>query len=354
MLVMGRRWGPDAVWKNVYTNDLSIGIALDESSRLEGLLYVGTDDGLIQISENGGESWRRIERFPGVPELTYVSEVLASRHDANVVYAAFNNQWRGDFTPYVLKSTDRGGTWTSIRANLPDRNQVWTLAEDHVNPDLLFAGTEHGLYVTVNGGQSWSRMRGGLPTVPVRDIELQRRENDIVLGTFGRGIYILDDYTPLRALTPRLLEEEATLFAPRPAKLFHPTPYQRGGAGSELFTGQNPPYGAILTYNIGRALPRGAELVITVADAAGSVVREMTAPASVGLQRVVWNLRRNPPPAPTVARGGGPGGGQGRQVQGELVSAGPYTVQLNRRVSGALTAIGAPQRVDVVPLQTGA
>jgi photosystem II stability/assembly factor-like uncharacterized protein len=352
MLVMGRRWGADAVWKNVFTNDLSIGVALDESPLVEGLLYVGTDDGLIQVSENGGGSWRRIERFPGVPELTWVSEVLASRHDPNVVYAAFNNQWRGDFTPYLLKSTDRGRTWTSIRANLPDRNQVWTLAEDHVDPNLLFAGTEHGLYVTLNGGQSWTRLRGGLPTIPVRDIELQRRENDVVLGTFGRGIYILDDYAPLRALTSQALQDEATLFAPRAARLFHPTPYQRGGAISELFTGANPPYGAILTYRLGRALPRGAELVVTIADAAGTVVRELTAPAAPGVQRVVWDLRRNPPPAPADARRGGAGGRQG-QAQGELVSAGTYTVRLNRRVSGALTPIAAPQRLDVVSLQAG-
>ena len=356
MLVMGRRWGPDAVWKHVFTNDLSIGIALDESPRVEGLLYVGTDDGLIQVSEDAGASWRKIEQFPGVPVLTYVSEVLASRHDPNVVYASFNNQWRGDFTPYLLKSTDRGRNWTSIRANLPDRNQVWTLAEDHVNPNLLFAGTEHGVYVTTNGAQSWERMRGGLPTIAVRDIEIQRRENDVVLGTFGRGIYILDDYSPLRAFTPQVLQEEATLFAPRAAKLFNPTAYERGGAIAELFTGENPPFGALLTYNVGRAQAGSTELVITIADASGAVVREMNAPGTLGLQRVVWNLRRNPPPQP-AGRAGGPGGGGGggggQQAQGELVGAGNYTVRLNRRVGGALTPIGAPQQLQVVPLPTG-
>ena len=198
--VMGRHWGPDAVNRNLFTNELSVGTALDESPLREGLLYVGTDDGLIQVTENGGKSWRQIGSFPGVPEFTFVSKLLASRHDTNVVYAAFNNMLRGDFTPYLLRSADRGRTWTSIRGNLPDREQVWTLAEDHVNRNLLFAGTEHGAFVTLDGGRSWQPLRAGLPSVAVRDIAIQRRENDVVLGTFGRGIYIIDDYSPLRAL----------------------------------------------------------------------------------------------------------------------------------------------------------
>src|SRR5262245_41653195 len=254
--VMGRKWGPDAINKHLYTNDLSVGTALDESPLREGLLYVGTDDGLIQVSENAGKTWRSMGTFPGVPEFTFASKLLASRHDTAVVYAAFNNMLRGDFDPYLLKSTDRGRTWTSIRGNLPDRDQVWTLAEDHVNRNILFAGTERGAYVTLDGGQSWQPLRAGLPTVAVRDIQIQRRENDLVVATFGRGIYIIDDYSPLRALAARATPNaDGSLLSPRRTRLYAETPFQRAGVGNGLFTGQNPPYGAMLGYVLPSATP---------------------------------------------------------------------------------------------------
>ncbi len=368
LTIMGRVWPADAVWKNVFTNDISIGIALDESPLKQGLLYVGTDDGLIQVSEDGGGTWRRVDRFPGVPSGTWVSELLASRHDTNTVYASFNNQLRGDFSPYVLKSTDRGRTWTSIRANLPERNQVWTLAQDHGNANLVFAGTEHGVYATFDGGDAWQRLRGGLPTIPVRDIELQRRENDLVLGTFGRGIWILDDYTPLRALarqgdprtTTTALDIRHTLFAPRPARVYPELSYERGAIGNGLFMGENPPYGALLTYQLHSPLPAGTELVITIADSTGRVVREVSGGTAAGVHRAVWNLRANPaggrgagPDAGrggAGARGGGGGGGRGGAGGGVVVAPGYFTVRLNTRAGGTLTPIAQPQRLQVVPL----
>ena len=365
LTIMGRQWPADAVWKNVFTNDISIGIALDESPLQEGLLYTGSDDGLVHVSENGGTTWRRIDRFPGVPDGTWVSELLASRHDVNTVYAAFNNQFRGDFTPYLLKSTDRGRTWTSIRANLPDRDQVWTLAQDHVNSDVIFAGTEHGVSVTTDGGASWQRMRAGLPTIAVRDIEIQRRENDLVLGTFGRGIYILDDYTPLRSLTGAARQQEGVLFAPRPTRVFNAVSYERGATGNGLFIGENPDYGAFLTYHLRAAMPAGTEIVLTVADASGRVVREVTGPGAAGLHRVVWNLRTIAPEAAAGAgraagrgaggggaggRGAGRGGGRGGGTAGPLVTPGTFTVRLNKRVGETLTPLGEPQRLQVVPL----
>jgi photosystem II stability/assembly factor-like uncharacterized protein len=373
LTIMGRVWPADAVWKNVFTNDISIGIALDESPLKEGLLYAGTDDGLVQVSETGGTSWRRIDRFPGVPDGTAVSELLASRHDTNTVYAAFNNQLRGDFTSYLLASTDRGRTWRSIRANLPDRNQVWTLAQDHLNPNLIFAGTENGVYVTLDGGRAWQRMRGGLPTIPVRDIELQRRENDLVLATFGRGIWILDDYSPLRALATPTGVADVTLFAPRPTRVYPELSYERGAIGNGLFMGENPPYGALLTYRLGTALPAGTELVITITDAAGRTIREVTGPTSAGVHRTVWNLRANPPagrgaqpggaqPGGAQPGGAGAGGGAGGRAGGGgggggrgggggvLVEPGAFSVRLNTRSGGRLTPIGRAQPLQVVPL----
>jgi hypothetical protein len=379
--VMGRKWGRDAVNKHLYTNDLGVGTALDESPLRQGLLYVGTDDGLIQVSENAGRTWRALGTFPGVPEFTFVSKVLASQHDTNVVYAAFNNMLRGDFDPYVLKSADRGRTWTSIRGNLPGRDQVWTLAEDHVNRNILFAGTEHGAYVTLDGGQSWQRLRAGLPPVAVRDIQIQRRENDLVLATFGRGIFIMDDYSPLRSLAARQATiADGSLLSPRPARVYSETPFQRAGFGNGLYSGENPPFGALLSYTLTAATPPGTQTVLVIRNAAGKTINEVSGPGGAGLNRAIWNLRHAPDTTSTRAdsaqggrggRGGARGGaaaaadttggespapqrGGGRggpPPPGPLVTPGTYTVQLARRTGGALTPIGAPQRLQVIPLE---
>ncbi|HVF59665.1 MAG TPA: glycosyl hydrolase, partial [Thermoanaerobaculia bacterium] len=219
--IMGRVWGPDAVFKNSASSYFGNVVALAESPKVEGLLYAGTDDGLVQVSEDGGASWRKIERFPGVPEMTYVARLDAGKHDASTVYAAFDNHKMGDFKPYALKSTDRGKTWTSIAGDLPEKGTVYALAEDHVNRDLLFAGTEFGVFFTVDGGKKWIQLNGGMPTIAVRDIAIQQRENDLVLATFGRGFYILDDYTPLRHVrTEADLEKDAILYPVKKTWMF--------------------------------------------------------------------------------------------------------------------------------------
>src|SRR5207244_4992653 len=199
--VMGKLWGPDAVAKHQSTSFYGNCIALSESPKKEGLLYVGTDDGLVQVTEDGGERWRRSEKFPGVPDKTYVTRLLASQHSEGTVYLAFDNHKNGDFAPYLLRSTDAGRTWQSIKGDLPERGSVLAIAEDHVRPDLLFAGTEFGLFFTVDGGKKWVRLKGGLPTIAVKDLAIQRQVDDLAVGTFGRGIYILDDYSPLREAT---------------------------------------------------------------------------------------------------------------------------------------------------------
>jgi len=185
--IMGKLWVPaETVSWNQATTALSNIVTIDESPLLEGLLYVGTDDGLLQVSEDRGKSWRRVDSFPSVPEGTYVTDVFASPRNADLVFVALNNWQRGDFKPYLLKSADRGRTFISIAGDLPDRQDVFSVVQDHVNGDLLFAGTEFGLFFTVDGGQRWVRLRGGLPTIQVRDLAVQKRENDMVLGTFGR------------------------------------------------------------------------------------------------------------------------------------------------------------------------
>ena len=178
------------------------------------LLYTGSDDGVISVSDDGGANWRMIKTFPGVPEYTYVSDILPDKFNADVVYATFNNHKRDDFKPYVLKSTDKGKNWVSVSANLPQTGPVHTIEQDHINPGLLFLGTEFSFFVSFDGGASWTEFNKGLPTIAVRDIAIQERENDLVLATFGRGFYVLDDFTPLRNYRKDMIEKPG-LYLPR-------------------------------------------------------------------------------------------------------------------------------------------
>jgi photosystem II stability/assembly factor-like uncharacterized protein len=339
-------WSPGDIPRNTFTSPLSVIVALSESPVKEGLIYVGTDDGLVQVTEDGGGNWRKVEEFPGVPEGAYVSDVFASNHDDRTVYAAFNHYQYGDFKPYLLKSTDRGRTWESVAGNLPDRHPVWCVVEDHVNPQLLFAGTEFALFVTTDGGANWAKVSGA-PTVQFRDLEIQKREGDLVCATFGRGFFILDDYGPLRALTPAALRQEGGLLPVRKTRAFAELPFARAG---EEFAAPNPPPGALLTYYL-RDPVRGANARVTVriADAAGKVVREFNGPTSAGVHRVNWDLR---------AGGGGGGGGQGggfgpRGGGGPLVAPGKYTATLVKVVDTDPIPLGEPQTFEVVPLDAG-
>src|SRR5690348_17381553 len=206
--LMGKVWPIDAIQKNVSTALYGNISAVAESFRQEGLIYVGTDDGLVQITEDGGRNWRKVEKPAGVPEDAYVQRIAASQHDAGTVYVAYENHQNGDFKPYLIKSADKGKTWVSVSGNLPETGGVYAIAEDHVDKGLLFAGTEFGLYFTKIGGEKWTKLNVGLPTIMVRDLAIQRQTDDLVIGTFGRGIWILDDYSPLRVATPEMLTKE--------------------------------------------------------------------------------------------------------------------------------------------------
>ena len=337
--VMGRLWDEDAVQKHRFTTQLSVISALAESPVREGLLYVGTDDGLVHVSDNGGKDWRKIEKFPGIPAWTYVSDVCASQHDAKTLYVALNNYQQGDFAPYLLKSADRGKTWTSIAGNLPDRHVVWSIVEDHVNPKLLFAGTELGLFFTVDGGRRWVQLKAGAPTVPFRDLQLQRRENDLVVATFGRGLFVLDDYTALRHLTDDNLAEEARLMPPRSARAYHELRYEVAAFGN--YATPNPPYGAALTYYLRDGLPQNDrnKVILKITDCEGNAVAQVASPTVAGLHRVTWDLR-----------------GKTRQDEGEgrrgpvsLIRPGQYRVTLTKMVDGVETELGQPQTLRVIP-----
>ena len=250
--VMGKIQSPEAVAKNASTSQYGNIVALSESPVQEGLLYVGTDDGLIQVSVDDGKNWSKIEKISGVPEMTYVSSIYASNHDKNLVYATFENRKRADFKPYVFKSTDQGKTWTAIGTGLPKNLPVHSIVEDPVKPGLLFIGTEFGVYTSLNNGKKWYKFSGGLPTICVKDIDIQKRENDSVIATFGRGFYVLDDYSPLRKISADLYKKEASVFKIKDALQYIPSKplglRNKGTQGENYFNTPNPPYGAQITY----------------------------------------------------------------------------------------------------------
>jgi hypothetical protein len=354
--LMGKVWPADSVAYHESTTALSNVVSLDESPLMEGLIYAGTDDGLLQVTEDGGKNWRRVEEFPGVPKWTYASDVFASPRDVNTVFVALNNWQRGDYKPYIVKSTDKGRAWTNITGNLPDRHDVWSVVQDHINGNLLFAGTEFGLFASLDGGAAWVQLKGGMPTIQVRDLAVQKRENDLVLGTFGRGFYVLDDYSPLREMNAQTLAEDARLFPLRDAYLFSPVglaPAGTAGIGAMAgnWTSPNPPFGAVLTYNVRQALPDDAKLVITISDDNGRQIRRLDVDKAPGLRRVAWNLRADlPPNAPPPQAGRGGFGGRGGAQLGPLVTPGHYRATLGRLTGDTVTPLGPPQSFSVVQI----
>jgi hypothetical protein len=309
--IMGKVWPQGSIALHESTTALSNIVAISESPRWEDLLVVGTDDGLVQITEDGGRNWRKVEDFPGVPKYTYVTDVEASPIDANTIFVTLNNWQQGDYKPYIVKSTDRGRTWTNITGDLPDKRDVYTIAQDFVAPNLLFAGTEFGLYFTVDGGKKWVQLKGGMPPTQVRDLQLQKRETDVVMATFGRGFWILDDYSALREVSAQSMAEEARLYPTRDhAYAFQPWGVAQDGAAGLAtlggnFTMPNPPRGAAITYSVGANLPDDAQLVANVLDGAGNQVARVTLDKTVGFHRTMWSL------AGTGGGGGGRGGGAG-------------------------------------------
>jgi photosystem II stability/assembly factor-like uncharacterized protein len=384
--VMGKIQSPDAIAKNQSTALYGNASAVSESPKKAGLIYVGTDDGLIQVTENDGGSWRKIEKFPGVPDMSYVSRIIASQYDQNTVYALFNNHQNGDFKPYILKSTDTGKTWTSIAGNLPARGSLYAIAEDFVNPNLLFVGTEFGFFFTVDGGKQWIQMKGNLPTIAIRDIAIQKQANDLVLATFGRGFYVLDDYAPLRQVKKEALDQSSMLFPVKDALMYiRSNQVFAGFQGASFYTAPNPPYGATFVYYMKDApktlkqkrqeAEREAEkkkqpirypsieelraeteedapaLLFTISDAEGKVVRRISAPATAGIQRVVWDMRYTPPAIlatpPRIPDGVVLPEGFTPGPQGSLVMPGTYTVTMATRIGGIVTPMPGTQGFNV-------
>jgi photosystem II stability/assembly factor-like uncharacterized protein len=373
--VMDQYWSWDAVVKDVSTSLWGTGVALSESRLDEDLLYAGTDDGVISITTDGGDDWKKVSTFPGVPEYTYVSDLMADRFDASVVYATFDNRKRDDFRPYVLKSSDRGDSWVSIASNLPENGTVHTMEQDPEVPGLLFVGTEFGFYFSIDGGEAWTKLTSGLPTIAVRDITIQEHENDLVLATFGRGFYIMDDYTPLRelAINKEILEQPSHIFPVTDALMY----IQTGGKssqGSTFFKSKNPDFGATFTYYLkevpltlkaerqerekelfkekqpipqptrGQLRQEEAEeapyMVFAIRDASGAGIRKLYTKASEGVNRINWDLRYSSTrPISAVTK-------TSDKVEssssGTLAMPGEYSVQLYMVAGGEVSLLVKP------------
>ena len=361
MEVMGQVWPENAVWRNVFTASLSTIVSFDESLVDPGLLVAGTDDGLVQVSENGGATWRAIASFPGVPETVYVTDVEASRHDSNVIYATMSNRKRGDFRPFFLRSEDRGGSWTVLVDGISVREPLWSIVEDDEDPDVLFLGAEFGLYVSVDRGQNWVSFDGGLPTIQVREVEFQEREDDLVLGTFGRGFWVVDDVSFLREADGITARTEAHLFAVKDGHSFRPNLGTGGPAGAQHWSASNPPYGIPMTVWID-SVGLGGEVAIAIRRAGGNDVVQRIPIEGTGLQRLVWNLTEAPPATAGGARGGRRGGGRGgrrgggrggRGGRGTRVDVGSFEAAVVRGAGDTQAVLTQWRSFRVAPLPPG-
>ena len=391
--IMETTWSIDSPWDFEAMSMYNTITSLAESPLKEGLIYAGTDDGIIQVTDDGGENWRKIEvdDLPGVPKTAFVNDIKADLFDVNTVYVALDNHKFGDLKPYLLKSTDRGKSWRSITGNIPERTLVWRIVQDHVKKDLLFAGTEFGVCFTVDGGEKWIMLTGNAPTISFRDLVIQRRENDLVCATFGRSFYILDDYAPLREVSEEKLKEEGSLYQVRDTYWYLERPLlgQEGKAsqGAAYFTAPNPPFGAVFTYHLAEGLKTKKEerresekekmkneegvpfpgwealekermqqqpkVWLTVKDEEGNLVRRVEGPVSKGFHRVAWDLRYPLQTAIDIHRT--PRYEEWEDVpSGKLAAPGKYTVTLAKEIDGVITELAGPVEFNVVRMREGA
>lgn len=362
--MMGKMWPPEAVAKNMSTSVFGNIFALSESPVKKGLLYVGTDDGLIWTTEDDGTNWTKYTTFTGVPEMTFVNYITPSMHDESTVYACFDGRKNSsDFTPYLIKSTDKGASWTSIASNLPS-GTVYCIQEDHINPNILFIGTEWGVWTTIDGGEKWVQLKSGIPTIQVKELTIQKRENDLVVATFGRGFYILDNYSTLRELSEEVAEKKAHIFEIKDALMYFPSSnlnYQ----GDVHFKVSNPRPGVKIEYYINEsftslkskrmkaqkaALKSGEKypyptkeelmaekkevkpgLVFTIYDMSGNIMKKMNAPLSKGYRSITWNFSY-------------------LSSRGIQVVPGEYKVAIDKNDNGVFTRMVEPQSFKVIAL----
>jgi len=387
--LMDRVWSVDALYDNGAMSRYATITTITESPVQEGVILVGTDDGIVQVTQDGGTTWNATRSLPGVPPLSFINDAEASLHDANTFFVVADAHKAGDFNPYVFQSTDGRQSWASISGDLPEGTIVWAVQQDHEHRDLLFLGTEFGIYFSPNRGTNWVKLAAGVPTIAFRDIKIHRRDEDLVGATFGRGFYILDDYTPLREISAGALTSGSAVFPVRDAWWYVPNePMQARGKptlGSDDYTAPNPPLGAVFTYYVAdvpqtaREARRSSEhelreagadipfpgwealaeesfesspqVLLLIRDASGSPVRWVRGSASEGLHRASWDLRR---PAPDPVSFPAPGfiPPWASDPQGPMVAPGSYSVELTLVSSIGVQALGSAQEFEVKAVPT--
>jgi len=380
--LMGRTWSVEAGWDLYAMTEFHTIANFAERPVDENILWAGTDDGIIQVTTNGGKSWKKIELddIRGIPANSYVNDIRADLFDPNTVYVALDNHKYGDYKPYLIKSTNLGKSWTSLADDLPEKHLVWRIVQDHVNKDLLFIGTEFGVFFSVNGGKDWVELEGGIPTISTRDVKIQRRENDLVAGTFGRGIYILDDYAPLRSLTEKSMQQEAILFAPsRPVKWFQLDDNHTDSDGDDRFVAENPEHGATFTYYLKDSLLTAKEkrqeaekkliedkkypkypsweaveaenqeaapaIYVEIKDSEGDVIKRVEGKVKKGLHRITWDMKHTST-APLTDKES--------KDRGLMALPGTYTATLFKRVDAKVTPLSEAVSFELQPIYQGA
>jgi len=380
--IMGRTQSWDNAWDVKAMSQYNTITSLSESPVQEGIIWAGTDDGYIQVTSNGGNSWKSIPVTNlGIPERSFVNDIKADLFDTNTVYVSLDNHKEGDFSPYLFKSTDMGDTWKSISSNIPERTLIWRLVQDYINKDLLFVASEFGIYTSLNGGVNWQKLPGS-PTIPFRDLVIQKRENDLVGASFGRGFYVLDDYSALRDMNKENLSAKGKLFKPRDAKLFRPR-NSLGNTGGQFYVAKNPTYGAVFTYHL-NSVPKTSKslrvqsekklnsenknipfpgyealrnemnekspsLILTIKDSEGNHIRNVKKNASNGSGRIAWNLRHESY-FPVRAGSSGPRWGY-FNPSGPYVTPGEYHAELYIENNGVIEKLDGPVAFNVKPLR---
>ena len=381
--IMGRKQSWDNAWDVKAMSQYNTITSLSESPVQEGIIWAGTDDGFIQVTSNGGESWKSIPVTKlGLPERSFVNDIKADLFDSNTVYVSLDNHKEGDLSPYLFKSSDLGESWESISNNIPDNTLVWRFVQDHVKKDLFFLATEFGIYTSLNGGNSWQKL-GGTPTISFRDIVIQERENDLVGASFGRGFFVLDDYSALREMSEENLSSKGKLFKPRDAKLFRPR-NSLGNTGGQFYVADNPTYGAVFTYHLNdvpktsksirvqserqlnnsnsdvpfpgydklsdEMTEKSASIILTIKDSNGNHIRNVKQNASNGSGKIAWNLRHK---SYYPVRAGRAQSNWWFNPSGPYVTPGEYQAELYLENNGSVEKLDGPVSFNVKPLRKG-